>query len=168
MIRDKIWYEIADIKYGEVYLALYLNRCRSQRRAFKIITLIFSAGGVFGWSIWEPLAVIACLIIAAIQILVLIEGQIVRSDEDMLKIGQLRELYVKYLNRLEKIWVDFESNNITDSEASDAYFKLVDQMKSKIETKDNELYINSGIKSLLKEAHHEHLNYLNNRYGKGS
>jgi hypothetical protein len=168
MIREKLWYEIADTKYGELYLAFYISRCRNYKKTFKILTLIFSAGGVFGWKIWEPFAVVACVIIAVIQLLSLIENQIVRSDDDLIKIGELRNLYISYLNKLEKLWVDFENQKFNEDETAESFFKLKEKIKSVIESKDNELEINGGIERLLKKCDATLETYLNKRYGKAN
>lgn len=49
VIREKIWYEMADIKTGECYLAGYLNRCKNHKKIFQCLTILFSTTGVFGW-----------------------------------------------------------------------------------------------------------------------
>jgi len=166
MIRDKIWYEIVDAKYGEIYLACYINRCKNIKKAFRIVTLIFSAGGVFGWKIWEPIALIACVIIAGIQLLNLIENQIVTSDDELIKIGELRAQYLRYFNKLEKLWTDFETGTATDEHASSQFFTLRTGLKEKIEKMDNELHIKQ-IESLLLKTDEQEKLYFNNRYGKG-
>ncbi len=166
MIRDKIWYELVDAKYGEIYLACYINRLKNIKKTFRIVTLIFSAGGVFGWKIWEPIALIACVIIAGIQLLNLIENQIVTSDDELIKIGELRAQYLKYFNKLEKLWTDFEVGTLTDEDASSQFFALRTGLKEKIEKLDNELHIKQ-IESLLLKTDKQEKLYFNNRYGKG-
>ena len=166
MIRDKIWYELVDAKYGEIYLAFYINRCKNIKKTFRIVTLVFSAGGVFGWKIWEPVALIACVVIAAIQLLTLIENQIVTSDDELIKIGELRTQYLKYFNRLEKLWTDHESSVVTGDKASEQFFTLRTGVKEKIEKLDNELHIKQ-IENLLVKTDKQEKLYFNNRYGKG-
>jgi hypothetical protein len=166
MIRDKIWYELVDAKYGEIYLAYYINRCKNVKKTFRIVTLVFSAGGVFGWKIWEPIALIACVIIAGIQLLNLIENQIVASDDELIKIGELRSLYLKYFNKLERLWTDFEGGTVRDEDASSQFFALRKGLKEKIEKLDNELHIKQ-IESLLLKTDKQEKLYFNNRYGKG-
>lgn len=168
MIREKIWYEMVDAKYGEMYLAYYLGRCRSQKKIFKMLMLIFSAGGVFGWSIWEPVAVVACGLIAAMQLLSLLEKQLIKSDDDLIKICELRELYIKYVNKLENLWTEFESGSLNDADASNRFNNLRETIKHRIEISDNAIYINGNISSILNKCNLEHTHYLNNRYGKAN
>lgn len=166
MIRDKIWYELVDAKYGEIYLSHYINRSRNIRRGFKILILIFSAGGVFGWKIWEPVALIACVIIAIVQLLSLIESQIVKSDDELIKIGELRNQYIKYFNRLEKLWTEYESKLFNDDEATSQFFDLRTSIKEKIEKQDNALHIKQ-IEYLLVKTDKQKKLYFDTRYGKG-
>ncbi len=141
-MREKIWYEMVDAKYGEMYLAFYLARCRSHKKFFKILTLIFSAGGVFGWSIWEPLAVLACVLVGAVQLVSLLENQLIKSDDDLLKICELRQLYTKYADKLESLWTDFDNGSLGDGEAASKFFTLREKIKQRIEAKDNSIHIN--------------------------
>ena len=124
-------------------------------------------GGIFGWKIWEPIALIACVIIAAIQLLNLIENQIVTSDDELIKIGELRAQYLKYFNKLEKLWTDFEAGTVTDEDASSQFFSLRTGLKEKIEKMDNELHIKQ-IESLLMKTDKQEKFYFKNRYGKGA
>ena len=82
-MRDRVWYEMVETKYGEIYLSLYLDLQKDLKRYIKIATLVFSGSGVFGWAFWEPLAWFACIIIVIIQLIALIENQIVRSEAEL-------------------------------------------------------------------------------------
>lgn len=166
VIRDKIWYELSDIKYGEVYLACYINRCKNHRKYFKIITLVFSGGGVFGWTIWEPFAWIACIIIAALQIFSLVQSEIIRSDDDLTKIGELRALYIKYFCKLEKLWVNFEDKKTDSATVNDKFFKIRKKYWPKIEGMDDYLHINGEIVGLLKRCDSQLKQYQRQLYGK--
>ncbi|MEQ8533101.1 MAG: hypothetical protein RIB86_14700, partial [Imperialibacter sp.] len=127
--------------------------------------LVFSVSGVFGWKIWEPFAVIACILIGIIQLVSLIETQIITSDDDLVKISELRLLYLEYLLLLEKLWTEFDAKTVSEPRALEQFFSLRKELKLQIEAKDNELHINGNIESLLRKADTIHLTYLENRYG---
>lgn len=129
------------IKYGEVYLSLYLDFQKDLKRYIKIATLVFSGSGVFGWAFWEPLAWIACIIIAIIQLISLIENQIVRSEEELEKISLLRSMYLKYLSKLEELWYDCENDIKKDKKVKDDFFSLKKTDFVSIETLDDKLNI---------------------------
>ena len=159
-MREKIWYEMMQIKFGEKYLAFYISLQYQIKKYFKISTLIFSGSGILGWKLWQPIAWIALILIAIIQILSLIENQIVRSDKEVADIARLREMYLKYFNKLEKLWVDFESQDINDKEASSLFFKYRNEDHQSIEVLDNNLGIKKW-KKLEYKADTETRQYFN-------
>lgn len=158
-MREKIWYEMVHIKYGGNYLAYYINKKRTIRKYFKIAILIFSTGGVLGWKIWQGFPVVACVLIAIMQLIGLIENQIILSDNDIEKFSELRNKYVSYFNRLEKLWTDFHSSSITEEEANGRFYKLR-KIGEEIEALDNKLHIQT-IKALNAKAEIETNNYIN-------
>lgn len=140
-MEEKIWYEMVQMKFGEKYLALYISLQYQLKKYFKIATLVFSGSGILGWKLWQPIAWIALILIAIVQILSLIENQIIRSDKEVSDILKLRELYLKYFNKLEKLWVDYNSSEITEKEASRLFFKYRTSDHQTIESLDNKLGI---------------------------
>lgn len=157
-MRDKIWYEMCHIKYGDSYLAHYLFRQKSIRKWFKILTLVFSTGGVFGWKIWVGIPVIACILISFMQLINLVENQIIINEKEINKICELRNKYVSYFNKLEKLWTDFDADRISEQEASEQFY-LLRQDGADLETRDNELHI-SIFKKLCTRADLETRNYF--------
>jgi hypothetical protein len=140
-MEEKIWYEMVQMKFGEKYLALYISLQYQLKKYFKIATLVFSGSGILGWKLWQPIAWIALILIAIVQILSLIENQIIKSDKEVSDIIKLRELYLKYFNKLEKLWVDYNSSEITEKEASRLFFKYRTSDHQTIESLDNKLGI---------------------------
>ncbi|SNT26138.1 hypothetical protein SAMN05421640_3018 [Ekhidna lutea] len=94
----------------------------------------------------------------------LIENQIIKSDEELLKISSLRNLYLKYFNQLEKLWSDFENKIMNENQASESFFALRSDIKEKIEELDNEVHVRQ-IPKLLEKTDREEKLYFNNRYG---
>lgn len=158
-MEEKIWYEMVQIKFGEKYLALYISLQYQLKKYFKIATLVFSGSGILGWKLWEPIAWIALILIAIVQILSLIENQIIRSDKEVSDIQKLRELYLKYFNKLEKLWVDFNSSEINDKEASTLFFKNRSSDYQNIESLDNKLGVKKW-KKLKNKADSETRQYF--------
>ncbi|MCG6191463.1 hypothetical protein [Maribellus maritimus] len=159
-MREKIWYEMMQIKFGEKYLAFYLSLQYRFKKIFKILTLVFSGSGILGWKLWQPIAWIALVLIASIQILSLIENQIIRSDKEIGDIAKLRELYLKYFNKLEKLWVDLDTSKITEDEASQLFFRFRSKDFQIIEKLDNTLGIKKW-KKIEKKADLEARQYFN-------
>jgi len=140
-MRNRVWYEMVQIKYGEIYLSLYLDLQKDLKRYIKIATLIFSGSGVFGWAFWEPLAWIACIIIAIIQLIALIENQIVRSEVELEEISVLRSMYLHYLTKLEELWYDCENREEKEKKIKNKFFSLRETNFVAIEKLDDKLSI---------------------------
>lgn len=163
-MRDKIWYELVQMKHGEIYLAHYLTKQKVNKKYFKIITLIFSSGGLLSWSIWQNgiLAAIACAIVAVIQVLNLIENQLILNDRDLEKIAELRNLYLNQLKNLEHLWERFNSGKISEYDVTEEFYQLKG-ISNDIEALDNKLEI-QNIKNLINISDKETRDYINYNY----
>lgn len=162
---NKLWFEIADAKTGEIYLSKYLTRQKDIRKWYKVLTLTFSVSGIFGWAIWkkELMAVIACGLIAAMEIIVKLEPYFIKSESDIDSIGELRVQYLKNLNKFEKLFHELKNNIITDKEASDIFYLYRDEFVIETEALDNRLNIKK-VKKLHVSADNEAKDYLNKHY----
>ena len=124
------------------------------------MTLVVSASGILGWKYFENYAWIAFILIIAMQLLLLVENQIIRSDKEMEEISNLRMLYTKYFNQLEKLWTDFYYERITENDSIDKYFGLRGIEWVRIEELDCKLDI-KRYKRLMNKADEETNNYIN-------
>lgn len=160
---QKIWFEIAHSKKGEIFLAYYLVRQKDVRKYFKMFTIIFSVGGVLGWSIWGGIfAVIACGLIAIMELVGKLETHLIRSEADIESIGELRCQYIRNLNKLEKLYVDYRAKRLNEEQATNQFFEIR-ELTTETEALDNRLNINP-IKKLSVKADKEANDYLNQYY----
>ena len=159
-MTNKIWYEMVDKKYGEIYLTKYLSLQRTLKKSFTIFTLIISVSGILGWKYFENYAWIAFILISVMQLFILIENQIIRSETEIEQISELRLLYTKYFNKLEKLWTAFYCNRIDEETAFHDYFELRKTDWEKIEELDSKLNIRR-YKYLMNKTEVETNKYLN-------
>lgn len=89
-MTSKIWYEMTNIKYGEIYLTKYLGLQRTLKKIFQVLTLLVSMSGILGWKYFEDYVWIAFILIATVQLLLLIENQLISSDKEIEDIYNLR------------------------------------------------------------------------------
>ena len=113
------------------------------KRTFNIITLLLSISGILGWKYFEDYVWIALILISIIQVFTLIENQLIRSDKEIEEISALRMMYTKYYNKLEKLWTNYQNNNITDDEVLNQFYELQEHEWEKIEALDCKLNIKS-------------------------
>lgn len=162
-IKTKIWYDIVNIKYGDEYLILYLSRQRTIRKWFKILTILFSASGIFSaFQSAKIPTVISCAVIGLVQLATSIENFIIHSETDIDELSKLRLLYYDRTNKLEELWYSLLSKKITDDIAAESFFDLRKSAKE-IEELDNKLNIRH-FKKLLLKADTNTRNYLNTYY----
>lgn len=159
-MTDKIWYEMVDMKYGETYLTLYLGLQRTLKRTFNILTLILSISGIFGWKYFENYAWIAFILIAVMQLFVLIENQILRSDKEIEEIASLRMMYSRYFNKLEKLWTEYEFGKINEEKSLEIFFQFKETDWEKIEELDCKLNIKE-FNRLMNKSEIKTNNYIN-------
>lgn len=163
-MKEMIWYEMTHVKFGDNYLAHYLNRQKLIRKWFKILILIFSTSGVLGWKVWEYIPIVACVLIAIVQLISLVENQIIPTDQDIEKVAKLRNKYIAYFNKLEKLWKDYKAKKIDETKISEEFY-LLRKTGASIEAIDNKLNIRR-IKVLYDKADIETRNYLNQYHTK--
>ena len=163
-MRERIWHEMIQAKFGETYLAHYLQRQKQFRKWFKIVTILFSASGIFSWAIWKNgiFSMISCIAIAVVNLIGLIENQIVQSDTDFTGIADLRNLYITHLNKLEKLWTDLNLKIIDEKQAKEIFYELREYSRE-IEALDNKIFI-ASYKHLKGKTDSETRNYFKNNF----
>jgi len=157
---------MTNIKYGEIYLTKYLGFQRTLKKGFQILTLLVSLSGIIGWKYFEDYVWIAFILIAIVQLLLLIENQIIRSDKEIEEISNLRMMYTRYFNKLEILWTKHQYDQIKDKKAMDQYFELRQTDWENIEELDCKLNI-KRYKKMRNHTEIETNHYLNKYHTNG-
>jgi hypothetical protein len=162
-MRKKVWNDLAQIRHSFEYLALFLDIQKRRKKWFNILTIIFSAGGIMGWSIWEYAPAVACVIIAFVHLVKLLENQIILNDDKFEKFSELRTKHLEYLNDLEKLWFEFEDHSKEEAQLRDTYFQLRKEQYTKIQKMDDALNI-PHIGKLIRRSDILAEDYLNKHF----
>jgi hypothetical protein len=159
-MRTRVWNELAQIKYNEFYCIYLLARQKRILNYFNIITLIFSTAGIMGWSIWNSLPFVVCVIISFIQLLRLLQTHIIPSDKEIEKLDKVSDFYFEYFNKIEALW--YSQARLSEIEIQDRYYEIKETEKdaNKI-LKDVIKRINNGID---KKAKSETLIFLKTNF----
>lgn len=160
-IKEKIWHEFIDKKYGDEYLCRYITRQTEIRKWFKISTILFSASGI--WTAVKSFTiptVISLTAIALVQLGTLIENFIIHSEKQIEELGKLRLLYYDQWNKFEELFLTQQSYD--EKQLLDKFFHLRDLGKT-MEDLDNKLNIKQK-KSLKVQAEMATRNYLKTHY----
>ena len=162
-IETKIWYDLVHTKHGDEYLILYLARQRSYRKWFKIITIVFSASGIFStFQSAQIPTIISFIVIGIIQLMTSIENFIIHSEDDLDNISKLRMLYYDKLNDLEKLWHLLKTKKILIEDATEQFFELRKSFKE-AEELDNKINVRT-YKKLKNKSNIITNNYLKTYY----
>jgi hypothetical protein len=149
-ILDHIWVDFCHARLGDEYLVLYSGRQKEIRRWFKIVTILLSAEGIFSaFKDAKIPTVISFIVIGIIQLLSTIENQLIRSEKEVDEIGKLRVFYYERSNKLEKLFLEFRDDKITDDDARSQLFALRGAAVE-IEELDTKLNIKKHKKLFLK------------------
>ena len=124
------------------------------------MTLVVSLSGILGWKYFEDYVWIAFILIAIVQLLLLIENQIIRSDKEIEEISSLKMMYTRYFNKLEKLWTKYQYDQIEDKKAMKKFFEFRATDWEKIEELDGKLNIKK-YEFLRKTTESETNHYLN-------
>lgn len=158
-MRNTLWYSIVQYNFGCHYLSLYLDRMKKSKQAIAIMLLISSLSGIFGWKYWEPIAFIACIVMAVMQLLSMAAKVLQLNDESFTKVAELKSLYTTTARKLEEIWIDLNVKKIDEAAAATRYNSVM-ETKDDIEKIDNSIDIKQN-KKLLIETKTINDTYLN-------
>lgn len=151
---------MVNIKYGERYLTWYLSLQRKLKKGFQIMTLIVSVSGILGWKYFESYAWIAFILIVIMQLLLLIENQLIRSDKEIEDISNLRMMYTRYFNKLERLWTEYYYDRIEKNKTIDIFFEYRSTDWEKIEELDSKINV-KRYKGLMRRTEIETIDYIN-------
>lgn len=161
-MRERIWYELTQVKHNNLYCVYLLSYQRQVLNIFNIIILVFSTGGIMGWAIWKEFPLASCIIIATISLLRLLQPHLIPSDKQIDKLDQVADFYFDYYNKLEPLWMDYYYSRISDTEAQAKFYKIKSSEKSINKTVTE--IIKRTNKKVLKKTDIETRAYLKNNF----
>lgn len=158
-MRNRIWTELTQSKHNIEFSSLYSYRQRFILRCFNMGVLAFSSAGIMGWKVWDNLPFIACILIATISLLRLLQPHLIMNEKQLKNLDDIHRFYADYYNKIENLWYDFETNRISEEQATITFYKL-----KKLETDINPIIaetIRSKPKGILKECKENSDEYFN-------
>jgi hypothetical protein len=157
-MRERLWYELGQVKHNHFYCVFLLARQRQLLNYFNMTILAFSSAGIMGWGLWKSTPLVACAIVAIISLLKLLSPHIVPSDKQIDRLDNVTDFYFDYFNKLEQIWLDHYNYRTTDEETQTLFYTLKDTERV-ISKTVNEI-VKSTNKKIYKRADIETRNYL--------
>jgi hypothetical protein len=123
-MRERIWKELTQAKFSSEFASMYVDNQRTYLRYFNICILVFSSGGVMGWSFWKELPLLSCAIIAGISLLRLLQPHLIMNDKQIANLDNINAFYFNYYNKLERLWYDLEHNTLDNEACKNRFFEI--------------------------------------------
>ncbi|RLD60763.1 MAG: hypothetical protein DRJ05_04000 [Bacteroidetes bacterium] len=123
-MRNRIWTELTQAKHNTEFATLYSDQQRFVLRVFNIGVLAFSSAGIMGWKVWQHMPLIACVIIAIISLLRLLQPHLIMNEKQLRNLDDIHRFYADYFNQIEELWFDFESDRLTEEQATKQFFEF--------------------------------------------
>jgi hypothetical protein len=131
--RNRIWEELKQAKANIICLQRYTDRARKKLR-----------------------------LIDSSSILKAILPNITQSEQELCELDRLLDFYSKYMNRLERLWYEYNEENILENDMIHKLFEM------KEDECDKYSLLNKGIRTISKKEqkkiNEESENYINSVY----
>lgn len=157
-MKDKVWNALHDAKLGVEYTSLYSLKIKKRRNNYKKMIILIALLGAALFFFWQPAAIIACVLLFVSEVTVNFNNQIVMSDRDLLKLGDLKVRYVQLFNKLERLMIDINDDCLPQEEVNRLYSEILDN-RIEIENLQEEISIpkNEAFQHLAKQRTGDYL-----------
>ena len=138
-MRDKIWYELMQLRFNLEYIALHVKLQRNLKIRIPVIFIIITLlSGILGLCkpSWSLPAVIVCFLSAWLEIIKLIWKDCLASDHMIYAAEKVYRIYYGLYNKMEKVWLDYEAQKINDDTASFLYSQYKQEVEEKMQEID--------------------------------
>jgi len=166
-IEELVWYELIHAKYWEQYISDYTGSKMDWRKFYNMIAISFAIIGGSTWGAWKALHVdwvtpVMFGLMGIAQILSAIQKNVIIDNETIQSLTKLRTSYISYFNKLERLFIKIEDNQLDKIQIEEEYFSLRETVYPIEELKDA-LNI-SKLKTIDKKVEGRVIDYLKSRY----
>ncbi len=156
-MRERVWNNLADIKFKSIYLNKVSNRAYHWGNAYSIFLAVASASSVAAWAVWEKYPALWAAIVAISQILHIIKPYMyfIKNDKEFIEMSLLFEgIYLSY----EKLWYELQKEDFNSDEAENTFYE--NRQKELDISKNHKHVVCPNIASLISKADAETNNFL--------
>lgn len=154
---------MVDLKYGEIYISLYLTRQRQIRKWVKILLIVFSSAGIMSWKVWELAPLFSGVVTSLFQLFSLVENHVFLTESQLEELNELSYKYTNLFYEVELLWQNLEDKSLNIEEIKSKFYSLR-KLKNEINNKDFKLDLTEVVK-LMDKADSITLKYLETYHG---
>ena len=143
--RNRIWEELKYARSNIICIQRYTDNMRRRARAVNAFVVFCSVGGSLGgsWNKWA--AVIGASLVAVASIIKSLLPNFIQSEQELSELDRLLDFYSKYMNNLERLWYEYDTNTIDEKTAMSRLFSL------KEDECDKYSVLNKGVRNISEE-----------------
>lgn len=161
-MQNNYWNMMTDKRFALYYLDAHFERCTKIDRGLSIFLAIASSSAIAGWAIWQQLGFILAIVIAASQVITVINSYLPYKKRKK-EIYELKAKLTPIYFDMEYQWNNVAEGILSQKEINDLYYSLVRKWV-KVE---NEFFIDDVLpmnKNLIKKAEELKNRYINNTF----
>ena len=156
-MQDRIWNNLANIKFKALYTAHVSRSAYNAGNAYSFFLAFASASSVSAWAIWDKYPIVWASIVAISQILHIAKPYVpfIKGDKELMEMSlQYEFLYLIY----ERLWFDYRKDDC-DKEGIEELFYSYREKEHDINTRFKHI-VCPEIKSLVSKADAETNKFL--------
>ncbi len=123
-IRDRIWQELKQAHANVLCLQKYSHKIRWANIACSLVLLLISASGVICYKYFEFSPLISSMVFFVVYLFKLGKSIAMQGSGELSQIDGLYGFYSRYMNSMEKLWLENEKGKKNEDEISDEFFAL--------------------------------------------
>lgn len=123
MYQARYWKELYQLKVHLNYIELYLQNTEFNDKAIKIFLALTSSSSIAAWAIWREAAPVWAIIIAASQVIAVIQSFLPYKAR-LKYLPELRHEFEELVHLTEKRWFDVSEGKLTEEEIHELQFGI--------------------------------------------
>jgi hypothetical protein len=123
-MQKRYWNNLTQYKFTLFYLDAHFSRCVKIERFIKITLSLCSSASVASWAIWNEIGFLWAIIIAASQVIGVID-ELLPYKKRISEIAELKSRLTPIYYEVEKDWLPVSNGELSEDEVNDRYYKYM-------------------------------------------
>ncbi|NLB36196.1 MAG: hypothetical protein GX824_02680 [Clostridiales bacterium] len=123
-MQKRYWNNLTQYKFALFYLDAHFSRCVNIERFIKILLSLCSSASVASWAIWKEIGFVWAIIIAASQVISVI-NEFLPYKKRISEIAELKSRLTPIYFEAEKDWLPISSGELSEEEVNERYYKYM-------------------------------------------
>lgn len=126
IVKNKLWEELKWANTMVIAIQHYNSKHRIWNRRYDTFIAFTASIGAFGFLLNHIFPFISSIIIGISSFAKSLFPSFIQKEEELLMLDSISDFYIKYKNKIEKIFYDLINESIDEKEAASLYFNVKD------------------------------------------